>query len=218
VKAGYTVRYFTAIAKLSTNSTVLVAHPGLPANSIDEFVALARQSKDPMLSGAAGAAMMQTIGGTLIAEVAGFRIDHVVYKGGAPLLNDLLGGQVQVGTIALTSALPMIRDGRLKALGIISAHRDPTAPQIPTVNESKSVRGVEADLWTGLFAPANLPAPVLARLTAAVNETLADKAYRDAEFKAGSISAEPTQGQSFQQYVQQEETRLRPVLANVKVD
>ncbi|MGC1173720.1 tripartite tricarboxylate transporter substrate binding protein [Polaromonas sp.] len=218
IKAGYSSRNFTPIAKLSINTTILVAHPGLAANSVDELAVLARQAKAPLLSGATGVAMMQTVGGTLLADAAGFKIDHVIYKGGAPLLNDLMSGQVQVGTIALTSALPMIRAGKLKALGIISAHRDPTAPEIPTVNEGKVVKGVEADLWTALLGPANLPAPVVERLAAALRQVMLDQAYKSSEFKAGSIVAEPNDPKTFAQYLQKEEARLRPVLANIKVN
>lgn len=218
LKAGYSAEQFTPVAKISVNSTALVAHPSLPANNVDELAALAKRSRDPLLSGAAGAAMMQTIGGTLVADAAGFKIEHVVYKGGAPLLNDLAAGQVKVGTVALTSALPLIRDGKLKALGIISQNRDTTAPQIPTVNEGTTVRGVSADLWTGLFGPGDLPAPVVARLSAAVREVLADPAYRDAEFKAGSIVAEMRDPQAFASYLRDESKRLQPLLANVKAN
>lgn len=215
-KAGYSVRDFTPIARLSTNSTVLVAHPGLPANNVDELAALVKRGGKPLLIGATGAAMMQTIGGKLVADAAGFEITNVVYKGGAPLLNDLAGGQVQVATIALTGALPMIRAGKLKVLGVISAQRDPTAPEIPTVNEGKTVKGVEADLWTGLFGPAGMPAPVVARLAAAMREVLADPAYREGEFKAGSIAAEGVDPRRFQQSLESEEKRLQPVLANLE--
>jgi tripartite-type tricarboxylate transporter receptor subunit TctC len=218
LKAGYTLRDFTPIAKLSTNSTVLVAHPSLPANNVDELAAWAKRAKEPLLLGATGAAMMQTLGGTLVADTAGFAVSPVIYKGGAPLLNDLIGGQVSVGTIALTGALPMIRAGKLKALGVISEQRDPTAPEIPTVNEGKTVRGVQADLWTGLFAPVNLPVPVVARLAAAVRDILADAKYREAEFKAGSIASEPSSPQDFQQYLVKEEMRLKPRLATIKVE
>jgi tripartite-type tricarboxylate transporter receptor subunit TctC len=218
LKSGYSIRNFTPIAKLSTNSTVLVAHLGLAADNVDELAAMAKRAKEPLLLGATGAAMMQTIGGTLVADAAGFKVSAVVYKGGAPLLNDLIGGQVQVGTIALTGALPMIRAGKLKALGIISARRDPTAPDIPTVNEGKTVTGAEADLWTGLFGPADMPPPVVARLAAAMREVLADPAYREGEFKAGSIASEPGNPQGFQQYLQREESRLRPLLANLKAE
>jgi len=218
LKAGYTMADFTPIGQVSFNTTVLVAHPSLPVNSVDELVEWGRRSKEPVLSGAAGAAMMQTVGGTLLADSAGLRLQHVVYKGGAPLLNDLVSGQVQLGTIALPSALSMIRDGKLKALGIISARRDPTAPQIPTVNEGRHVKGVEADLWTGLFGPAQMPAAALQQLSSAVNETLRDGGYKAAEFKAGSLPAEPGDPASFRAYLQREELRLRPVLANIKAE
>ncbi len=130
----------------------------------------------------------------------------------------VLGGQVQVGTIALMSALPMIRDGKLKAIGIISQRRDPTAPNIPTVNEGKIVKGVEADLRTGLLGPAGLPAPVVARLNAALRDIMTDAAYRDSEFKAGGVVAEPNDSKAFATYLQREEERLKAVLANLKAN
>lgn len=218
MKSGYTVEDFTPIARISSNSTVLVAHPGLPASSVDELVSLARRSKEPVLMGATGAAVMQTVGGMLLADAAGIKISNVVYKGGAPMLTDLIGGQIQVGTVALNSVLPHIREGRLKALGVISMRRDPTAPDIPTVNEGKGVKGVEADLWTGLVGPANLPAPVIARLSAAMRDILADAKYREAQFKAGSIAAEPEGAPAFARFVSSEQKRLAPVLANVKAE
>lgn len=218
MKAGYTVADFTPVGKVSVNSTVLVAYPGTKVGSVDELVLLARAGKDPLLAGATGTAMMQTIGGTLLADKGGFKISHVVYKGGAPLLNDLVGGQVQVGTISLTSALPLIREGKIKALGVISLKRDPTAPQIPTVNEGKYVSGVEADLWTGLFAPAGLPAEVLASLSAALNVTLQDAQYQKGEFQAGSVTVEPGEPAAFKTFLQSEEARLKPILASLKAE
>jgi len=218
LKAGYTSRDFTPITRLSQNTTVLVAHPGFAANNVDELVALAKRQNDPVMAGASGTAMMQTIGGSLLAQAAGFRMEHVPYKGGAPLLNDLVGGQVQLGTVALMSALPMIREGRLKAIGIISTHRDPTAPHIPTVNEGKSVKGVEADLWTGVLAPAGLPEAVTARLQSVLKAVMTDAAYRDAEFKAGSVVVEPNDAKAFAQFLLREEARLKPSLADVKAN
>lgn len=216
MKLGYTSADFTPIAKISYNSTVLVAHPSFPANSIDDLVGLARRSNEPLLMGATGAAVMQTVGGLLLADSAGIKVTNVVYKGGAPMVTDLLGGQVKVGTIALNSVLPYIREGRLKALGVISTRRDPTAPDIPTVNEGNSVKGVEADLWTSLVGPARLPAPVVSRLSAAIKEILADVKYREAQFKVGSVAAEPESAQVFGRFIAAEQARLAPALANVK--
>lgn len=218
MKAGYTTGDFTPIAKLSINTTVLVAHPGYAANTVDELVAIGRKSEQPLLAGAAGAAMMQTIGGMLLAEAGGFKINNVIYKGGAPLLNDLVAGQVQFGTVALPSALPFIRSGKLKALGVISARRDPTATDIPTVNEGHSVKGVEVDLWTGLFAPPNLPEPVINRLSDALRDIMADQAYRDAEFRAGSVVADFAPPVSFRKFVESEEARMKPIVATVKAE
>ncbi len=218
LKAGYTSNDFTSITRLSHNTTVLVAHPGFAANNVDELLALAKNQTGPVMAGASGVAMMQTIGGTLLAEAGGFRIDHIPYKGGAPLINDLVGGQVQLATVALMSALPMIREGRIKAIGIISTHRDPTAPNIPTVNEGKTVKGVQADLWTGVLGPAGLPEPVVTRLNAVLKEIMTDAAYRDAEFKAGSIVVEPNDGKTFTQFLLREEARLKPTLADVKAN
>jgi tripartite-type tricarboxylate transporter receptor subunit TctC len=218
MKAGYTTGDFTPIAKLSLNTTVLVAHPDFPANSIDELVAMGRKSEKPLLAGAAGVAMMQTIGGMLLADAGGFKIESVVYKGGAPLLNDLIAGQVQFGTVALPSALPFIRSGKLKALGVISVRRDPTANDIPTVNEGQSVKGVEVDLWTGLFAPPNLPEPIVNRLSAALRDMMADQAYRDSEFRAGSVVADFAPAASFKTFVESEEARMKPIVSAVKAD
>ena len=218
MKSGYNAGDFTHIAKLSSNSTVLAAHPSFPANSVDELVALARASKEPILMGATGAAVMQTVGGVLLAESAGIKITNVVYKGGSPMVTDLLGGQIKVGTVALNSVLPYFRDGRLKALGVISTRRDPSAPEIPTVNEGSVVKGVEADLWTGLMGPANLPAPIVSRLSTALRAILTNPAYRDSQFKVGSIVASPEEAADFSRFVNNEQKRLAPVLATIKVE
>jgi tripartite-type tricarboxylate transporter receptor subunit TctC len=218
VKADYSVKDFTPIAKVGAATTVLVAHPSLPADTMDEFAAHARKAAAPLPLGATGVATLQTLGGVMLADAAGFRFSVVPYKGGGPLLTDLIGGQVHVATMALPSALPFIRDGKLKSLGILSLQRDPTAPQLPTVNEGKSVKGIEADLWLGLAGPPNLPAPVLTRLSAAMRDVLADPAFRDAEFKAGSVLADYADPAAFKAFVAREEARLRPLAANVKVE
>lgn len=123
-----------------------------------------------------------------------------------------------MGTIALTSVLPHIRNGKLKALGVISNHRDPTAPDIPTVNEGKAVKGIAADLWTGLVGPADLPAPVVSRLSAAMRAILAESKYRESQLNAGSVPADFDDPTAFGRYLAGEKTRLTPVLANLKTE
>ena len=217
-KAGYSVKDFTPIAKLFEAPTILVAHPSFPANSADELVAFAKKSHEPVPLGATGMAMLQTFGGIMFADAAGFKFSVVPYKGGGPLMTDLIGGQVQVATIALPSALGLIRQGKLKSLGIISTRRDPTAPDLATVNEGKLVKGIEADLWGGLAGPPNLPAPVVATLSAAMRDILADPAFKESEAKAGNVLSLYADPSSFKQFLVREEERLRGVAARVTVE
>lgn len=217
-KAGYATKDFTPITRIGGAPTIIVAHPSFPANNSDELIAFAKRQSEPLPLGATGMGTLQTYGGILFANAAGFKFEVVPYKGGGPLITDLLGGQVQVATMALPSALQLVRTGKLKSLGVIAARRDPTAPELATVNEGKSVRGLEADLWAALAGPPNLPAPVVAKLSAAMRDVLADKAFRDAEARAGNVLAEYAEPQAFSQYLAREESRLRVLTANVTLD
>jgi tripartite-type tricarboxylate transporter receptor subunit TctC len=218
LKADYSVKDFTPIAKVSLTKTVFVAHPSFPANTADELVAYARKSQDRIPLGVTGVAMIQTLGATMFAKGAGIKFSLVPYKGGGPLLTDLLAGQIQVATISLASALPHIRGGKLKALGVISLQRDPTASDIPTVNEGKAVKGVEADIWLGLAAPRHLPAPIAARLSAAMRDILADRAFKESEFRAGDLLADYAEQAVFREFLVQEEERLRGLASAAKGD
>lgn len=217
-QAGYSVKDFTPIAKLFEAPTILVAHPSFPANTADELVAYAKKLKQPVPLGATGVAMLQTFGGVMFANAAGFKFDVVPFKGGGPLMTDLLGGQVQVATIALPSALSLIRQGKLKSLGILSARRDPTAPDIATVNEGQAVKGIEADLWGGLAGPPNMPPAVVGKLSALVREILADPAFKASEARAGNVLAAYAEPGVFRQFLEREENRLRTLAAGVTVE
>lgn len=217
-QAGYSAKDFTPIARIFQVPTILVANPALPANTADEFIEYAKKQDRPVPLGATGLATLQTVGGVLFAEAAGFKFDIVPYKGGGPLLIDLVGGQVQVATMALGSALSLIRQGKLKSLGLISLQRDPTAPDLPTVNEGKLVKGIEADLWGGLTGPANLPPAVVARLSATLRDILADPSFKEAEARAGNVLAEYADPAAFGAFLTREETRLRAVAAKVQLE
>lgn len=217
-RAGYSAKDFTPVAKLFQMPTILVAHPSFPANDVDQLVAHAKTQRDPIPLGATGVATLQTFGGVMLADAAGFKFSVVPYKGGGPLMTDLIGGQVGVATIALSSALGHIREGKLKSLGIISNRRDPTAPDLPTVNEGKSVKGIEADLWGGLAGPPNLPPAVVARLSVAMKDILADPVFKAAEARAGNVLVEHADPASFRDFLAREDRRLRVLAANVTVE
>lgn len=218
IKPGYTLQDFTPLAKTGLDTTVLVAHPSFPANSADEVVKLARGAAAPLQIGVPGNATMQTFAATLLADAGGFKVQHIVYKAGSPLVTDLLGAQVQVGTIALSSVLPLIRQGKLKGLGVLSSRRHASAPEIPSVNEGQLLKGVQADLWTGLLAPGKLPPEVLARLAAAIEDTMRDPAFKESELRAGFMVPDFEDADSFRKFIVHEQTRLKLVIANVKVE
>jgi tripartite-type tricarboxylate transporter receptor subunit TctC len=111
-------------------------------------------------------------------------MQHVPYKGSGPAMADLVGGQVQMGFSSITAALPFMRDGKLRGLATTGAKRSGALPDLPTVIEA-GYPGFEVDLWLGVFAPANLPAPVLARLNSEVRNALQDSAVRAAFAKVG---------------------------------
>lgn len=217
-KAGYSVKDFTPIARLFSTPTIMVAHAGFGPSTADQFVAYAKKKGEPIPLGATGMATLQTFGGVMFANAAGFKFVVIPYKGGGPLLTDLVGGQVQVATMALPSALPLLREGKLKSLGIISLQRDATAPDLATVNEGVAVKNVEADLWGGLAGPPGLPPAVVARLSNAMRDILADKAYKDAEGKAGNVLVEHADSKAFGQFLKREEDRLRDLASKVTVE
>lgn len=218
VKAGYSIRDFTPVAKTALDMSVLVAHPSFPGNSADDLVKIARASAYALQVGVPGSATMLAFGASLLAEAGRFKMQPIAYKSGSPLITDLLGGQVQVGTIALSSVLPLVRQGKLKALGVLSSKRHPAAPEIPSVNEGQLIKGVQADLWMAVLAPAKLPADVHARLTAAVRDTMRDPAYKEAELSAGNIIPDFEESAAFERFVAKEQTRLKAMIENVKVE
>ncbi|WP_439589044.1 Bug family tripartite tricarboxylate transporter substrate binding protein [Hydrogenophaga sp.] len=217
-QAGYAAKDFTPIARLFSVPTILVAHPSFPANNSDELVEYAKKNNGVIPLGATGMATLQTFGGIMFANAAGFKFNVIAYKGGGPLMTDLVGGHVQVGTIALSSALSLIRQGKLKSLGVISLKRDPTAPEIATVNEGKVVKGVEADLWGGLAAPPNLPPAIVAKLSAVMREVLADQAFRETEARNGNVLVEYADPNAFRQFLVKDDVKLRAIAATVTIE
>jgi tripartite-type tricarboxylate transporter receptor subunit TctC len=141
--AGYATRDFTPIAKVGLTPMALVARPGLGVATVDQLVAQAKARPNGLTLGITGSASLQAFAAVALQRAAGVDLLAVPYKGGAPLLNDLLGGQVDLAVIAaLPGAMPHVRAGKLVALGLLSDKRATAAPDIPTVNESASVKGV----------------------------------------------------------------------------
>ncbi|MEG0150573.1 MAG: tripartite tricarboxylate transporter substrate binding protein [Comamonas sp.] len=172
-----TAKDFTALARIAQTGNILVAHPGYPANTVTELVALAKRTKTPVLYGSWG----NGSGGHLAAEslrsLAGIPMEHVPYKGVAPLLQDLIGGQIQVGMLDVAAALPHIRGGKIKVLAVAGSRRTSALPQAPTFKESGIA--FDTDSWFGLFGPARMPEAEAQKIALA-----AERVMRQPELKA----------------------------------
>ena len=160
-------RDFEPITLINTTPLVVVVHPGVPAKSIKELIALARARPGALNYGSSGSGGSNHLAGELFNAMAGVKMVHVPYKGNAPALTDLVGGHVDVVFNGLTSALPFIKSGRLRALGMTSLNRSATLPQVPTLDEA-GLKGFQAVAWNGLTAPARTPKDVVAKVNADV--------------------------------------------------
>ena len=157
------VKDFTEISLLAITPYLLVVHPSVPAKSVRELIELARKRPGAIYFASAGTTSATHLAGELFAYMARIKLVHVPYKGGMPGVTDLVGGHVQLMFNNLISVLGLVKQNRLRALGITSAQRSPLLPQLPTVGEA-GVPGYESASWYGALLPANTPATSVATL------------------------------------------------------
>ena len=162
---------FEPITLINTTPLVVVVHPGVPAKSIKELVALAKAKPGALNYGSSGSGGSNHLAGELFNAMAGVKMVHVPYKGNAPALTDLVGGHVDVVFNGLTSALPLIKSGKLRALGVTSLNRSAALPGSPTLDES-GLKGFQAVAWNGLTAPARTPKAVIDKINADVMKVI----------------------------------------------
>ncbi|MBL8382026.1 MAG: tripartite tricarboxylate transporter substrate binding protein [Burkholderiales bacterium] len=172
------VRDFTPVALVAAAPVAIVVHPATAADSLAALVALARRSPGKIAYGTAGNGTPGHLTGVMFRAAAGIDLSHIPYKGSAPAVTDLLGGQIQMMFDPLQSVLPHIAAGKLRALAVSGAARSAVLPALPTVAES-GYPGFETTAWWGVFAPANLPPPLLAPLTAEIEKIVQGQAFRD---------------------------------------
>jgi tripartite-type tricarboxylate transporter receptor subunit TctC len=165
------VRDFAPITQLVSLPHILVVHPSVPAKTVKELIALARARPGELNYGSSGVATSTHLAAELFLHLTGTRMVNVPYKGGAPGMTALLGGQVQLYFATISTALPHIRAGKLRALGVTSAKRSTAAPEFPTIAEA-GVPGYQHTSWVGMLAPAKTPQPIVARLNAEVVKIL----------------------------------------------
>lgn len=172
-----TQRDFDPLALVASVPNALVVHPSVPAKTVADLIALAKKEPGKLSFGSAGIGGANHLSGELFKMLANIDIVHVPYKGAAPAMNDLLGGHIPMMFDSLPTVLPAAKDGRLRVLGVTSRNRAESLPDVPTLDEA-GVKGFEATAWFGLYMPANVPAPVKAKLEAAMKDVLANPETR----------------------------------------
>jgi len=192
-------RDFAPISRMTEIATMLIVNPQFPATSTAELIRYAKANPGKINFASAGNDTTSHLAGEMFRTQANIDIVHVPYRGGALAMTDLIAGHVQMMIEVMPNAWPQARDGRVRGLAVGSASRFPGAPAIPTIDES-GLPGFEASAWDGLFAPAGTPAPIIARLNAAVRQTLDDGEVAAALFLRG---ARPVPGtpESFAQFI-----------------
>ena len=158
------VKDFAPISMVATATNVLVVHPGLPVKSVKELIEYAKANPGKLTFGSAGSGSSNHLAGELLKSMAGIDMAHIPYKGSAPALTDLMGGQISMMFDVLSTAMPHIATGKTRALGVTSPKRSSIAPDIPTVAES-GLPGYEVVIWFGVLAPARTPAPIVDKVS-----------------------------------------------------
>ncbi|MBX9811648.1 MAG: tripartite tricarboxylate transporter substrate binding protein, partial [Burkholderiales bacterium] len=156
---------------LSAQPGVLTVHPSVPAKTTKEFLALAKSRPGQILYSSSGNGSAPHLQMALLASMAGIKLVHVPYKGGAPQVTALISGETQVSFATIGTVINHIRQGKLRPLGVGSAQRTKTLPDVPTISES-GVPGYEMAPWVGLFAPAGTPKAIIDKLNAEANKAL----------------------------------------------
>jgi tripartite-type tricarboxylate transporter receptor subunit TctC len=163
-----TTRDFAPVSLVAEGPFILVVHPSLPAKSVQELIALARRRPGELNYASAGVGGLPHLAGELFKSTAGIRMNHIPYKGAAPATIDLVAGHVTIMFNNMLSAVPHVKGGRLRALGVTTMKRSSAVPDVPTIAEA-GVKGYEVSGWYGVLGPAGLSADVLDRLNGAVN-------------------------------------------------
>jgi len=196
----------------------LVVHPTLPAKSLKELIALAKQRPRELNYGSSGPGAGDHLAGEMLNVMAGIRMTHVPYKGGPPAMVDLMSGHIQLIFATLATSMPYIRAGRVRTLAVASAQRFALLPDVPTVAEA-GVPGFAINNWAGVFVAGGTPRPIIERLNSEIVKALAPPDVRQKLLEMGLVAGTNTPEQ-FTSYIQAETVRWARVVkdAGIKLD
>jgi tripartite-type tricarboxylate transporter receptor subunit TctC len=181
------IKDFAPLSRVAMVPNLLVANPAQPYKNVKELIAYAKANPGKVNFASSGSGTSIHLSGELFKQMTGIDMQHVPYKGSAPAVADLIGGQTAIMFDNMPSVMPHVKAGKLRALAVTTARRSPALPDVPTIAES-GVPGYDTSSWFGLLAPAGTPADVVARLNAAIAKALADP---DVKTKLAEQGAEP---------------------------
>ncbi len=205
-----TVRDFAPVVRTVDATNILVVHPSVPVRSLKDLIAVAKQRPGELLYGSPQNGTSGHLAGEMLASMAGIKLVHIPYKGGAPATIDLLSGQLQFMFATTSTSLQHIRSGKLRALAVTTAKRSALVPELPTMIEA-GMPGFEVNNWYGLVAPAKVPADIIATLNRQVRVALESPEVKDSMVKQGLDPAGGTP-EEFGAYIKSELAKWAKVI------
>jgi tripartite-type tricarboxylate transporter receptor subunit TctC len=206
---------FAAVALVARSFNIVVVNPASPIKSIVDLIAAAKAEPDKLSYGTYGTGTSAHLAGELFKHMARVNLTTVPYKGAAPAITDLIGGQIQVMFTTVASAASLVEAGQLRAIAVTSAERSPAFPQLPTVSEA-GVPGYAAEAWYGLYAPAKTPPEIIDRLNKSAAKAVQSEAFKKLGVNEGLVMvAQPPE--ALDRYFQVEEERWRKVILDAGI-
>lgn len=205
---------FAPIMQMASQPYGLVVHPSLPVRSVRDLIALAKKEPGKHNYASSGQGSAMHLFQALFVSMAGIDMVHVPYKGSGPVRSDLLGGQIKIGCLGLSSILPHHRAGQLNIIAVTTARRSPVLPDIPSIAET--LPGYDASLWTGLLAPAGTPAAAISRIHREVTRLLQTEEVEAAYRKLGTdvVATDP---KAFGKFLREEHAKWGKVVRDLKL-
>jgi tripartite-type tricarboxylate transporter receptor subunit TctC len=213
------IRDFTPLAMIASAPVAVVVHPSQPVQNLADLVALAKQNPGKLNYGSAGVGTPGHLTAEMFRSLSGIDIVHVPYKGSAPAVTDLIGGQIQIMFDPLQSVLSNVQGGKIRALAVSGKTRSPVVPDVPTIAES-GYDGFETTAWWGVFAPAKLPDDLKASLVSEIEGIAASEAFRGKLEPLGVTAVASLGGSAFADFQQRELAKWGKAVqdANVKIE
>ena len=202
---------FAPITLVARSPHVLVTNTAVPANSVQELIALGKAKSSQLYFGSSGSGTVPHLAGEMFSTKTGIKLIHVPYQSAAPALTDLIGGSIQLMFTSITSALPSVQNGRLRALGVTGAQRTQAMPNVPTIAEA-GVPGYDIEAWFAILAPAGTPAPIVNRLHRELATIMAEPELKKRMLEIGQELSPSSSPEEFGNFLRSEIKKMGDII------